>query len=677
MVKDSSYKGDNLPLKMKFSTKSPLLKKMSNRIKMIIAVIVCLMLLAVAVLFYTPTTPAPDRYDPSIELPDDYIVLVEEPQSMEDLTFIAALSSIVVHNGYHPMFILDDGKLDQHQLWTMSYVGIEELPVLLFTDNEDLTANLQDQVTINENHTFPKDPAVLAKFKGFEDVITVGSYQEALWVAPLANVENKVITVGPSSYNSQEEVWDRLSSLGVEADYVIVTNPYDLTALTLEENIADYDPYDTQYHIPSLSVVAAEMAAYHQAYVMTSAPPRTDEIGIMDTALNSRSIGYYMKLKEFAGIFGMPEYICIVGSAAAVPQFQLPGNGDGDVLVSSDVIFGFLDEDKYTMDSAVGRIVNLNIQGASNQLVRTFLYENYAQMVTVEYSDIAGGTQDVDWRHHGASFSGYEITYKRMQATPARWMCEDYTDENMEYEYYGPSGTGELVGDGAKNSDERDIAKICEASGLVAYRGHGSDTGSLYSLRVYADSEQGQLSGERASTLDLPPQVSFFAACMNGKIHGTDFGEDAADVELNKLFCLNYLYGGAIALGGATEVSYSNVAQDVDSLWAEYGLGILHSDEDHEWDLNNAWYAFFWDGILNHEGDYGTVGKAIQWTENRYIKNHNNEISPFDQTTDSDLGAHWKSVAMYVLYGDPAFKPYVTSDGQNGYDPWHNGPDDF
>jgi hypothetical protein len=385
----------------------------------------------------------------------------------------------------------------------------------------------------------------------------------------------------------------------------------------------------------------------------------------------------YLKLMEVAINYGPPEYVCIVGSAAAVPQFQLPGNGDGDVLVNCDVIFGFLDDDKYTMDAAVGRIVNLNVQGASNMIVKTFLYNRTVDEVVVDYSDFAGGTQSVDWRYHGASFSGYQITYQRMQATPARWMCEDYADENMEYEYMGPSGTGELFGDGVRNSDEMDIGTICEASGFVAYRGHGSDTGSMYSLRVYTDSEVGYLSGEDAQALDMPPQVSFFAACMNGKIHGTDFGEDAADVELEKLFVLGYLYGGALAVGGATEVSYSNIAQDKDALWAEYGLGILHDKEDHNWDLNNAWYAFFWDGILNHEEEHGTAGKALQWAENRYIKNHNNQVSPFDSTTDDNLGAHWKSVAMYAMYGDPSFKPYVTAEGKNNYDPWHNGPDDM
>jgi hypothetical protein len=327
------------------------------------------------------------------------------------------------------------------------------------------------------------------------------------------------------------------------------------------------------------------------------------------------------------------------------------------------------------MDAAVGRVINLNLQGASCQLAKTFAYEHFVNQVTVDYSDIAGGTQDINWKQHGASFSGYQITYQRMQATPARWICEDYEDEGMEYEYMGPSGSGELLGDGVKNTDEMDIGTICEASGFVAYRGHGSDYGSLYSLRVYTDSNEGRLSSEQAAQLNLPPQTAFFVACQNGKIHGTGYGEDASDAEFERLFSINYLYGGALAVGGATEVSYSNVGQDIDSLWARYGLGILH-DDNHHWDLNDAWYAFFWDGLLNHEDEYGTVGKALQWAENRYIKYHDSAVSPFEWTDDEELGAHWKEVTMYVIYGDPAFKPGLTTPGANQFDPWHNGDED-
>jgi hypothetical protein len=642
------------------------------------AAVLILILAGIALLYPTPEEEQVFRYEPTVELPDDFMILVDEPQDYNDMIFIAALSSLAVsEDDYYPMFILEKGALDQHELWAIEHMDNSDVPKLVFTDSESTKELLRSQLgEIPDENFFKPGPTALAQFKGFDDYISVGSYAEALWVAPLAKVENKVIIKDKSTYSCQTKVWEELSAKGIPANYIIMTNPYDFDTTTLAENVQDYDEYDSKFHVRSLSVLAAELAAYREAYVITHAAPSKEKIGTMDYDLNSRAIGTYLQIKNVSLQYGPAEYVCIVGSAAAVPQFQMPGNGDGDVLVNSDVMYGFHDDDHYTMDAAVGRITNLNLQGASNQLAKIMAYEHLTDRVTVDYSDIAGGTQEVTWKQHGASFSGYEITYERMQATPARWICEDYEDEGMEYEYMGPSGSGELIGDGTKNSDEQDLGTICEASGFVAYRGHGSDYGSLYSLRVYTDSDVGKLSSEQAAQLNLPPQVAFFVSCMNAKIHGTGFGTDASDVEYEKLFGVNYLYGGALAVGGATEVSYSNIGQDIDSLWARYGAGILH-DDNHHWDLNDAWFAFFWDGLINHEEEYGTVGKALQWAENRYIKYHDSAVSPFEWTDDSEMGGHWKEVTMFVIYSDPAFRPALTTTGANGFDHWHNGDEDY
>ncbi|WP_455393094.1 C25 family cysteine peptidase [[Eubacterium] cellulosolvens] len=647
--------------------------------RLIGAVALTIILAGVVILFPSAGEGKVFKYTPTVDLPDDYMIFVEKPQSEDDMFFIAALSTLAVREeDYHPLFIIDETDgLDHHQLWAIEHMDNKDVPKLIFTNSAGIVEKIRSQIgDVPEENVFPITPTTLAVFKGFNNYISVGSYEEALWVAPLAKIDNKVIIKGKSTFSSQEQVWEILSTKGVSADYIVIVNPYDFDAATLSQNVEGYNNYDTKYHVNALSVLAAELAAFHEAYVITDTPLSTEQIGIMDYELNARAIGQYLTIRNVSAMYGPAEYICIVGSAAAVPQFQMPGNGDGDVLVNSDSMYGFLDDDQYTMDAAVGRIINLNLQGASNQLAKTLAYEHIVNTVTVEYSDPAGGTQEVDWQNHGASFSGYQITYQRMQATPARWICEDYEDEGMEYEYMGPSGSGELIGDGVKNSDEMDIGTICEASGFVAYRGHGSDYGSLYSLRVYTDRDSGMLSSDEAAQLDLPPQVAFFVACMNAKIHGTGYGEDAEDVEFGKLFGVNYLYGGALAVGGATEVSYSNVGQDIDALWARYGMGIFH-DENYNWDLNDAWFAFFWDGLINHEEEYGTVGKALQWAENRYMKYHDNQVSPFEWTDDDNMGGHWKEVTMFVVYGDPAFKPGLTTPGANQFDPWHNGNDDY
>lgn len=172
--------------------------------------------------------------------------------------------------------------------------------------------------------------------------------------------------------------------------------------------------------------------------------------------------------------------------------------------------------------------------------------------------------------------------------------------------------------------------------------------------------------------MNVPPQIAFFVSCLNGKIYGHGPGtEPANDVEFDKLFTLNYLAAGPAVLVGATEVSYSNIGQDLTSIPAEY----LPFIDDHRWDHNDAWYAFVWDGILNHPGEHGTIGKAVQWCENRYMQYPpNNSPIPFNPTAEVD----WYEVTFFAVYGDPAFRPAIDVNGGPGsYDPWHNGPDDM
>ena len=642
-------------------------------------------------------------YDPTVDLPEDYIVLVDAPRDMDDMMFIASLSSLAVRDEYHPMFILEDGELDGHQLWTIGHSidRIKNSPKLLFTSEEATFENVKEQVDGVVQYNITND--VLAKFKGYSGVLDVNSYREALWASPVARVENKVMRLGRTTFNSQEEAWDRLKSHGIGARYIVVTNPYDLSAELLAENCPYYDEYDSNFHTPALSCLAAEIAAYHKAYVLTDIVPSTEKIYTFENPdfddtnfeLNARATGYYLALKKMSGDYFFPtqndtqipifqespEYVCIVGSAAAVPQFQIPGNGDGDDLVNSDVMFGFLDDDNSKMDAAVGRIVNYNVQGASNQIAKTFGYDYIVDTVTVDYSD---GPRDVQWRKYGASFSGYDITYQRMQVSPARWICKDYEDEGLEYEYYGPA----LVQQEVTVTPETSIEPAVQASGFLAYRGHGSDTGAMYMIayKINRD-ENAVLRGTEARELFIPPQVSFFVSCMNGKIHGKDFGDDAEDVPYDELFSTNYMYGGAVALGGATEVSYSNIGQDTDSYPEEFLPGIINpewSDGDHQWNRNDAWFAFFWEGMIDDEGIHGSIGKALQWAENRYIAYQTSKdmpITPFeskmtgegDGDTGEDPAVHWKEATMFVIYGDPAFTPRSWKPGENDYNPWKNG----
>ncbi|MEW5759820.1 MAG: C25 family cysteine peptidase [Candidatus Thermoplasmatota archaeon] len=620
--------------------------------KKIIALVIIFLIIAVIVLFRPVEKPKPKI---EYKLPDEYIVLIDEPKDEFEMSFVSALSPIIMYkNKYHPFFILDNGSLDRHQLWTIEKMKIKDKKKLLFTNSLATIDNVNRQVSNVIN--YPISNKFLKNLVGFNGSYKVSSYKEAIWVSPLATIENKKILIEKRSFKSQEEVWDKLYKKGIKSNYVVITNPNDATI-------------DNKWHVPKLSLLAGEIASYRKGYVLTDYIPMkngTIDFGKNETLaeLNCNATGILNMLKHINSKYGNITYIALVGSAAAVPQFELPdySESEADKKVSSDVVYGFLDDNKYTMDASVGRIINYNVQGASNQIARTFGFELIERELKIKYSN--GDNINRNWEWHGSSFNGFEITHKRMQATPGYYLCEDLNDEGLTYEYYGPMGISTGI-TSAGPIKEADFDPVLQGSGVMGYRGHGSWHGSFYTQRYRVGIlENGSVEAEHARELFLPPQIALFASCENAKIHGMSYR--GKEIEFERIFSISYLYGGAIALIGATEVSYSDIGQDFSAV-----AGRITGD--HKWDKNNAMFAFFFDGILDHEEEYGKIGKAHQWMINRYIKNHGNTVTPLEQKGD---GADWKQASMYVLYGDPAFGPIKTKPGANQKDEWHNGEDD-
>ncbi|MGA1872800.1 MAG: C25 family cysteine peptidase [Thermoplasmatota archaeon] len=651
-------------------------------VKRIAIGVVALLLLAggLALILSRPGERPRVIYDPDTELPADYMFIVDYPESEEDLLSVAALTSAQFMGGeYHPLVVCDpEGGLSRQLLFTLENLNTDRQKYL-FTNKETSLTLINTQLgdigasQIDEENVLPLTPDVSSRFVGFNDVITVSSYEEALWAVTYAKRNGLGVVKGEPTFLSQESAWSALRSQEIPLDYLVVTNPRDLTLESLH-GTPDYDTYDDAFFTPAMSLMTAQISAYHDAYVITNTTPASSVDWELDMELspNRRAAGVLNEIRDVSMEFGTPEYVTITGSAPAVPQFLVRSRGMEGDIVNSDVVYGFIDSDNSQMDAAVGRIIQYDVSLASNQLLKTYLFDDFTETVTAEYRDVAGGTHEKDWRRHGASFSGFEITYERMQATPGRWICTDYDDAGFTYDYVGPFNTGNKFFDGVVNSMENDISEICEVSGYVAYRGHGSDTGSLYGIRVYGpNGEEHSLRYSDCQEMDVVPQIAFFVSCLNGKIYGHGPGTDpASDVAFDKLFTLNYLSAGPAVLVGATEVSFSNIGQDLTSIPAEY----LPFIDDHQWDHNDAWYAFVWDGVLNHPGEHGTIGNAVKWSENRYMNYPpNNQPVPFNPNGEVD----WYEVTFFAVYGDPAFRPAIDPSGGPGdYDPWHNGPDD-
>jgi len=658
--------------------------------KKYIAVAIVAILLIAALYAFFPRAQSEPEVEPWIDLPDGYVILIEEPENEEQMMLAACASMLAVRDTYRPLFVLMDGQLTSHQLFTLETMGLSNAPTVRFTFEE----GKEGEEGANGSITYTLSADNLAGLKGFDGAITVASYEEALWAAPLAKQQNKMLVPGKATFNSQEEVWQALQDMDVANDYVIVTNPddwqgsdvfYTAGYITKSDSdgsaLAEPKPYNESFHIPSLSLVSIQLAAYHSAYVLTDVEPSTEEIGYMDTDLNSWQIGALLKLRSMWAEWGPIEYICLVGSAEAVPQFELPdetssdpGSCEGDGLVSSDVLYGFLDEDDFTMDAAVGRIVNAHVQGASNQIARTIGYDYIADTVEVTYT--TSGSQTVNWRTHAGVWNGFEVADQRRQMTPGRFAVQDFEDEGWTVDYMRTTGNGGLLGE---HKREMDFQPVMESSSISVYRGHGSWHATFYvyepeyndqprsKQRLEGNDTENHPNAPSVTQYNLPPQVGILVSCENSKIHGAHWWGGL--VEMDKLWATHYFEAGAVGLIAATEVSFSNMGQDV---YAWLGL----ATGDSQWDLNNCWFAYPLDGIIDHEESYGTIGKAHQWAENRYIQNHMDDlgITPFDAPNGE---AHWKEITMFACYGDPAFQPSPTNPGANDFDPWHNGPDDI
>jgi len=669
-------------------------------------------------------------------LAEDYMIFVDAPESEEDMALIYALSSLVNKGDvYHPLFILEDTGLDEHQLWTLEWSSNKDVQKYLFSNGALLTVE-QQMTGIGAEANIIQFPftreSVNSALRGFKEnsgpntftgEIKVKDHREALWVAPLAAQTDSVVTISKhATYKDQSDVWDELDALGLAADYVVVANPDDYMNDDVYYSI--FEDMVTSYHYRSMAAVAAEIAVVRNAYVITDIddlPEIQSRIPMEYTAIfpdgnpgtgdlydqtndmffnNVQAYGYYEKLVEVNAEYGPTSYVCLVGGAEALPQFEFFDYSMSEGMISdpnlpeytsSDVAFGFLDPDRMDyMTAAVGRIVNLNVQGASNQIARTFGYDYIAKEITA--AGYANG-DTVMWEEHTSSWNGYEVADQRLQNTPAIYFCEDSEDEGYDTSYWSTLGAGGGFTDEGGVTANVGFRQELEASALVAYRGHGSWHGSFYTWGRWVEKNVGvgdqlanHVEGTDLQQYYLPPQVSTLVSCENSKIHGTNY--KSIPIVREEAWAPNYMYAGAIGLSAATEVSYSNIGQDI---WAIPGQGT----GDSQWDINDLWYAGFWDGLLDgsfedgqHNGPEVSGAEAVRNTENRYIENLKSNFdgkytTPFltpptgmihptrGELYGDESGMHWKETAMFAYIGEPMFQIPVFNAGEGAVDPWH------
>ena len=556
--------------------------------------------------------------DGDIALESPCMLFVPEPKTGKDMLYIALVSQLTSNNGsYNPLFIVKEGKLDSRQKFTIESMSIKDCPKYGFgIDAVEGTALKQ---------AFPLDLKILKDFGGYGGEITVSSYGEALWFSGLAAAKNWRLVYGNATAKTMAEACAICAKNGMNASYVVMTNAYDYAEDCVPEDVR-------KWNVPSLSAVAAELAYHHKAMVLTTDAvnpaksedwPFTYDEGDMN---NERASGNLMALRGLSAKYGPINYLCIVGSGAAVPQFRASQDSDEDKgHVAGDVFYGFTQDDE-NLSTAVGRVINLDVASVSNTVARILGY-NY--LVDAN----ANG-----WTENTLSENGYEVADVRLQMTPGIFFKLESDDEGYNGIYTTSAEAGTTVDTGNAKLYVYDVKGIIETCNLVAYRGHGSSQGTFYSWSHV-------LMGAGTDGIEdwnLPPITVLIAACLTGKIYGYD--HDGSSLKLSEMICLRFLKGGTVSYVSPTEISYSEIGQDVTYYIPEiagFGGG---------WGVNNYIYCNYWNNVLNYDM---STGNAFKETLRGYMVDKG--VNPFTANCEDADG---KTIIMYCLYGDPMFVPW-------------------
>jgi hypothetical protein len=283
-----------------------------------------------------------------------------------------------------------------------------------------------------------------------ERVFVVETYEQALWVVPSAALLSAPILVAPDKATldalgvkqaivvggwkpvgleavrlaNKEVVWKYqlglMAAIGKKCDYLIMTNPHDADD-TLNPNV----------QWPYLSLAAAPLAAYRQAFVQTGNytgdRQRLHALGVSLGDEGDRAKYEYVKpsmqkvrdesyaaAKFLADNGGAPQFLAMVGGAIELPHYIIDlhttyvyWNISID-YVPADTPYATLRTDTdykrfVKPDLGVGRIMADSVQDATMQLVKTFFRKEY--LPGGKYADLA----PAGWEKKAIVFDGHRL----------------------------------------------------------------------------------------------------------------------------------------------------------------------------------------------------------------------------------------------------------------------------
>jgi ribosomal protein L12E/L44/L45/RPP1/RPP2 len=429
-------------------------------------------------------------------------------------------------------------------------------------------------------------------WKKAEIVVVTDTFEHALWAVPISAFLQAPLLVSPSSatlttlgtkfavivgggsagstenikLSTKETVWtfqlELMKTQGAICDYIVVTNPADLTA--------------TEWKGASLP--STIIAAYRNAVVLTTnrvmdktdantiAQGKAQEDAIYDNikpiqeALKNDIRATAVKVKSLGH---NPKFMALVGGPYELPNYYLDlhehltinGNSYGEDYVCSVTPYANLTTpsswngtEYLHEDLATGRIVGHSVLDTTNMLMRTLFYREF--LTGGKYSSLApagwenrasvlsahNGSQPEDLIYDGARprndqhyFPTKEWAVNMTSAgysTTSLWIknvTKDYTDKdagvNEIWENFTKSGIILTHAHGDPDSTWWEAGRLCKWPGWKAVVSFNYSSGKFHLvIRNASVTPTVIIYNKDIPASDLPPSVAIMIACYTGEM---------------------------------------------------------------------------------------------------------------------------------------------------------------
>ncbi len=623
-------------------------------------------------------------------------------------TCFAATNSIMIGDHVQPVIwsyentknqpetalVLD---LDQEEWQAKSAASI----VPAFIDRRHITPILFDDGTEEKDIEIPHETGSVRDFgedaasataeiattywSKAEIVVVTDTYEHILWAVPIASFLSAPILVNPTSgilqtlgskcaitigemmkevilnveqrvdLENREDVWkfqmDLFDMKGVRCNYIVVTNPYDITD-------------DPNIKWEYMSLASAPLLAFRQAIVLTGdyTGNRTliGSLGAavkQDDELYSQVRTYFGKVKndtyyieKFLLDHGhTPEFMALVGGSFEIPDYfydlqmqylywgakdQYPASLSPYANFSKEI-----NETGYNYeDLGIGRIFSHSVLDATQLLMRTFMYREY--LPGGEYESLA----PEGWEEKGIVLDGHRLNQPEPGGPTNLSAYEPYVPAGEIAEVFSNSGYGDdcyktprnvtFIEDTNMTMDHLlDYAANCS---MFLLNQHGGSTANKIEIGIEITTGMNYnffIDAQEVMKRNFAPSIVYNIACDSGTVN-RDFGKE-------EYLATGYLHAGALAY----------IAPDAFQplcYWeyAPYGPGVEKS-------------IYFFEKLLNQNIPLGTALREAKWESYMGWLNHSR--------ADDDIDG-----IIFMLFGDPAFEPYkpnVAFSDKKHFDP--------